>query len=154
MALNANNVEVKATKKHACIYKPPAGPDVDICWLYLWRVPSCINCTSASMVSPCHWFDVQLSMLTHWGRDNMATIFQTTFSYAFSWMKMNDIRLKFHWSLYLRFQLPIFQHWFRWWLAADQATSYYLNQWWLFYQRIYVSLGLNEALWSIYALAN
>ena len=26
--------------------------------------------------------------LTHWGRDKMAAIFQTTFSNAFSWMKM------------------------------------------------------------------
>ena len=26
-------------------------------------------------------------MLTHWGQDNMATIFQMTFSNAFSWMK-------------------------------------------------------------------
>ena len=37
--------------------------------------------------------------LTHWGRDNMATIFQTTFSNAFSWMKnvwiSNEISLKF-----------------------------------------------------------
>ena len=33
--------------------------------------------------------------LTHWGRDKMAAIFQTTFSYVFSWMKMNDIRLNF-----------------------------------------------------------
>ena len=29
-------------------------------------------------------------------------------------------------------------------LAADQATSLYLNQWWLVYWRIYASLGLNE----------
>ena len=27
---------------------------------------------------------------------------------------------------------------------ANQATSHYLNQWWLFYWRIYASLGLNE----------
>ena len=29
-------------------------------------------------------------------------------------------------------------------LGADQATSHYLNQWWLDYRRIYASLGLNE----------
>ena len=51
--------------------------------------------------------------LTHWGRDKMADIFQTTFSSAFSWMKMFEFRLKFHWSLFLRVQLTIFQHWFR-----------------------------------------
>ena len=61
----------------------------------------------------------------------MAAISQTTLSNAFSWMKMLEFRLKFHWSLFLSAQLTIFQHWFRWWLGADQSTSYYLNQWWL-----------------------
>ena len=51
--------------------------------------------------------------LTQWGREKMAAIFQTTFSDAFSSMKMNDIGLKFHWNLFLRFQLTKFQHWFR-----------------------------------------
>ena len=37
-------------------------------------------------------------MLTHWGWDKMVAIFQTTFSYAFSWMKMYEFRLRFHWS--------------------------------------------------------
>ena len=32
------------------------------------------------------------------------------------------------WSLFLGVQLTISQHWFRWWLGADQATSHYLNQ--------------------------
>ena len=41
-------------------------------------------------------------------------------------------------------ELTIFHHWFRLWLGADQATSQYLNQWWLNYRRIYASLGLNE----------
>ena len=44
----------------------------------------------------------------------------------------------------LRVQLTIFQHWFSEWLGADQATSHYLNQWWLDYRCIYTSLGLNE----------
>ena len=74
----------------------------------------------------------------------MDAISQTTFSNAFSWMKMFKFQLKFHWSLFLRFQLTIFQHWFRYWLGAVQATSHYLNQWWLVYWRIYASLGLNE----------
>ena len=51
--------------------------------------------------------------LTHWGRDKMNTISQTTLSSAFSWMKMFKFRLKFHWSLFLKVQLTIFQHWFR-----------------------------------------
>ena len=41
-------------------------------------------------------------------------------------------------------QLTISQHWFRYWLGADQATSHYLSQWWLDYRRIYAPLGLNE----------
>ena len=51
--------------------------------------------------------------LTHWGRDKMAAIFPTTFSNGFSWMKMYEFRLTFHWSLFLGVQLTIFQHWFR-----------------------------------------
>ena len=51
--------------------------------------------------------------LTHWGRDKMAAIFQTTSSSAFSWMKMFEWRLKLQWSLFLRVQLTIFQQWFR-----------------------------------------
>ena len=34
------------------------------------------------------------------------------FKNAFSWMKMYGFRLRFHLSLFLRFQLTIFQHWF------------------------------------------
>ena len=74
----------------------------------------------------------------------MAATSQTTFSNATSWMKMRVFRLRFHWSLFLRIQLTIFHHWLRWWLGAVQATSHYLNQWWLVHWRIYASLGLNE----------
>ena len=52
-------------------------------------------------------------MLTHWDRDKMDAILQTIFSNAFSWMKMFQLRLKFHWSLFPRVKLTIFQHWFR-----------------------------------------
>ena len=57
---------------------------------------------------------------------------------------MYEFRLKIHWTLFLRVQLTIFQHWFRQWLGAGQATSHYLNQWWLVHWRIYASLGLDE----------
>ena len=50
----------------------------------------------------------------------MATILQTTFSNAFSWMEVYEFRLQFHWSLLLRDQLTIIQHWVRYWLGADQ----------------------------------
>ena len=35
----------------------------------------------------------------------------------------------FHWRLLPRVQLTIFQHWFKWWIDAEQATGHYLNQW-------------------------
>ena len=78
------------------------------------------------------------------GQDKMATIFQTTFWSGFSWMEIYEFRLKFHWSLFLGAQLTIFQLWFRLWLGANQATSHYLNKWWLVYWCIYVSLRFNE----------
>ena len=51
--------------------------------------------------------------LTRWGRDKIASIFQTTFSNGFSWMKLYEFRLKFHWGLFPGVELTIFQHWFR-----------------------------------------
>ena len=38
---------------------------------------------------------------THWGRDKMAAISQT----AFSWMKIYQFRLRFHWNFFLRVQI-------------------------------------------------
>ena len=58
-------------------------------------------------------YDGAIVDLTHWGQDKMAAIFQTTFSNAFSWMKMYKFWLRFHWSLFPRVPLTIFQHWFR-----------------------------------------
>ena len=59
-------------------------------------------------------------------------------------MNENDwIKIKIS-SWFPRVQLTIFQHWFRYWLGADQATSHYLKQWWLDCWRIYASLGLDE----------
>ena len=50
---------------------------------------------------------------THWGRVKMDAISQTKYSNAFSWMKMCELWLSFHWSLFLRIQLTIIQHCFR-----------------------------------------
>ena len=50
--------------------------------------------------------------LSHWGSDKIAASSQTTLSNTFPWMKLSEFRLKFHWSLFLRAQLTIFQHWF------------------------------------------
>ena len=61
------------------------------------------------------WFLNRLTAitLTRWGRDKMAAISQTALSNTFSWMEMLEFRSKFHWSLFLRVQLTISQHWFR-----------------------------------------
>ena len=92
------------------------------------------NLHSCGWMWPTSFMDQPLFALglPHWSRDKMAAIFQTTFSNAFSWMKMFKFRLRFHGSLFPRVQLMIFQHWFG-----------YLNHWWLVYWRIYASLGLN-----------
>ena len=46
--------------------------------------------------------------LTHQGRNIIAAISQTTFSNAFSWMKMHEFCLRFHWNLFLRFNnIPV-----------------------------------------------
>ena len=87
-----------------------------------------------------HYYHIMMNNLsTHWGRDKMAAIFQTTFSNACSWMKMYEFRLRFHWSFFPRVKLTIFHNWFRWWLDVDQATSHYLNQWWLVYWHICIT---------------
>ena len=70
------------------------------------------------------------ALLTHLTLDKMAAISQTTFSNAFSWMKMLEFLLKFHWNLFPRAQLTIIQHWLRQWLGTCLAPSHYLHQWW------------------------
>ena len=62
--------------------------------------------------------------------------------------QMHFLEWKFQWSLFPMVQLTIFQHWFRLWVGAGQATSHYLKQWWLVYWRMYASLGFNELIHS------
>ena len=50
--------------------------------------------------------------LTHWDSNKMANILQT-FCNAYSWMKMLEFWVKFHWNLFLWVQLMISQHYFR-----------------------------------------
>ena len=38
--------------------------------------------------------------LTHWGQDKMAAILQPAFSHAFSWMKIYEFHLRFHWNVF------------------------------------------------------
>ena len=62
---------------------------------------------------PPYFRNLEESMITHWGWDKMAAIVQKTFSNALSWIKMNELRLKFHWFFFQRVQLVISQHCFR-----------------------------------------
>ena len=80
--------------------------------------PQCVHVLAPCMNQPSQWINwiggnSSMNKLHSRGRDKMAAIFQTTFSNRFSWMKMYEFRLKFHWSLSLGVQLTIFQHWFR-----------------------------------------
>ena len=61
--------------------------------------------------------------LVHWGWDKMDAIWRTTFSNAFSRMKIFEFRLTFHWGLFPRVQLTILQHWFRYWLAPARRQA-------------------------------
>ena len=71
--------------------------------------------TSTCSLVLCHIQGCQplVTHLTHWGRDKITAISQTTHSNTFSCMKMFEFQLKFHWSLFLSLQLTIFQHWLR-----------------------------------------
>ena len=69
--------------------------------------------------------------LTHWGRDKMAVIFQTTFSNNFSWIINAWISIK----ISLKFvpkgpidNIPALVQIMAW---HRQVTSHYRNQWWL-----------------------
>ena len=59
------------------------------------------------------WFWCTLLHLTYWSWHKMAANYLMTISSAFSWMKMYEFHLRFHWNLFLMFDLTIFHHWFR-----------------------------------------
>ena len=140
---------IKFLLKYVC--KGPIENNLALVQIMAWRrsgdkpssEPMMISLLTHLCVTRPQWVNIEM-VLTHWGRDKMAANFQTPFSIALSWKKMFEFRLKFHWRLFLRVQLTIFQHWFRKWLGAVQAPSHYLNQWWLDYRHIYASLGLNQ----------
>ena len=102
--------------------------------------------------------------LIHNGRDKMLDIVRTTFSNAFSWMKMYGFRLRFHWSFFPNGPINNISALVQIMVVADQAANHHLNQWCLVYWRIYASLGLNElslhhiavmrhrfSLWQLYS---
>ena len=87
-----------------------------------------------------------LSLLTRWGRDKMDVILSDD---IFKWIFLNEnvwilikISLKFVFKGPIN-NIPALVQIMGW---RQQATSHYLNQWWLVYWRIYASLGLNELM--------
>ena len=80
---------------------PLWGESIGHCWLpwkiLVWRGAKLHNCP----------------LLSHLLLDKMASVSQTIFSDAFSWMKIFVFWLKYHWSVFLSVQLTITQHWFR-----------------------------------------
>ena len=97
----------------------------------VYRCSSHTHCGRTwSFSSQMSQLNFNMIILTHLSLDKMSAILLTTFSNVFLWMKKHEFRLKFQWNLFLRVQLTIFQHWFRYWLGADQVTSHYLNQCW------------------------
>ena len=99
---------------HTYIFRHPFSlhDPIQGCGIYIANV-LCSDVSLDIHLKCCGVFHFTINILTHWGRDKMAAIFQTTFSNAFSWMKMHEFRLRFHWSLFLRLELTIFQHWSR-----------------------------------------
>ena len=86
-------------------------------WWYVWSLVSCLVRWIIVGVLPLACQECKNDKyvpLTHRDRDKMAAI-SHTFSIAFSWMKMYEFRLRFHWILFLRFELTMFQPWSSTW---------------------------------------
>ena len=71
-------------------------------WAWQWHVVNQEHCLVARTVCP----------LTHWGREKWPTFPRRHFQMYFLQRKCFNFRFKFHWNLFLRVQLTIFQHWF------------------------------------------
>ena len=75
------------------------------------------------------WTHASTNLLgTHWGLEKMANVLHTTFSNAFSRMKMLVCWFKIKWSLYLRIHLRVRVHWIRRWFGVKSVTSRYRKQ--------------------------
>ena len=110
--------------------------DADISWLVKAvnkRAPLCII-VSIYSYTPNHSARSEYrSSLTYLVRNKMADIFRWYFQMHLREWEFLDFLTKFDLSPFLRVQLTLTQHWFRFWLGDKQATRtrHYLNQWWL-----------------------
>ena len=48
---------------------------------------------------------IAFQLLTYWGQDKVVATFQKTFSYVFSWIKLYEMRLRFHWRIFPKFTI-------------------------------------------------
>ena len=106
-------------------------------YMYIYICICIYSQIHASSFLHLNWYDhymtnivcrrLHISLLIHPPGKTVA-ILQTKFSNAFWWIKYFVVLFEFHWSVLLRVQLAISQHWFSLWLDADQATRDYLNQ--------------------------
>ena len=115
--IHENAIE-RVVCKIAAILSRPQCVNLVQCQPHKWRKCTVAKSSSCQakwclMYSLCQCLSFYGCCLTHWGQDKIAAVSQTTFSNAFSWMKMVEFRLKFHWNLFLRVLWTIFQHWFR-----------------------------------------
>ena len=100
-----------------CSYDCARRPIKSLCLLFIHNLPFgpiCIKMNSYLWLINAEWSRLgipQRPSVNKLRSTQMYAISQTTFSIAFAWMKMFEFRLKFHWSLSLRFQLTTFQHW-------------------------------------------
>ena len=92
------------------------------------------------------WFEcATLLSLTHWNRDEMASVLQTTFPMLFSWIKIAliTISLKYEPRGPIVINPAFVQIIKSWWLSTALGTSHYRNQSPLIYWHIYASLDHN-----------
>ena len=104
LAFEANVTKVHCTfcEKVSSKLNNPKAVKWGIRWMDLfdtWQIESLT--ASCNSLWRNHYHFVMYN-LTHWGRDKIDAILQTTFSNACSWMKMYEFRLKYYRNLFLR----------------------------------------------------
>ena len=109
------------------------------------------------------WGRIYARHLRHWGGSNMVAIFQT-FSCAFSWMKIQKFRLRFHWRFFPKRpinNIPEMVQIMTWRRTRDKPLSepmmvsllthicVTLSHWvnWLSIRQLFINLA-NVDLWS------
>ena len=88
----------------------------------MWTIHQITSCTCLCMLG-----FLNKSKPRQNGRRFAGDILKLIFSKEDLWISVIMI---FHWSLFLRVTLTIFQHWFRLWLVTLSVPSHYLNQSW------------------------